>query len=110
MLVASLISSSTRTRGWLQDIRDRVAIARPDLTYKESLYWAIFKGGARGGGRAQLNPLVGEIRLFLLTPPSSDPALNRSPATKNYKRWKSLFTVKTEADVETAIRLITDFA
>jgi len=97
-----LVQSSTKTRSWLQSLRDRI----PELEYSEAKYYAAFKTGPPRRAVAYLNPAQRSIRVFLALDPS-ETDLRQTPSTSRWAaRFPSVFQIADEQDLARAGQLI----
>jgi len=102
-----LVSSSPKTREWLNVIKNDIKEKSSSLEYNESKYWASFRSLDRNRKVAYLQPFKNQIRLFVKLPLSFDNELEPAPSSGSWKEtYPSIFKIRSEQAIEKAIRLI----
>ena len=105
--VQNIVTSSPKTRAWLELIIAAITKQNPQLEYFESKYWAAFKNPISHRNIVYLQPTKKQIRLHTPLPLSYDDDLEASSATKHWAATcPSLFRMHSEFDVEKAVILI----
>jgi hypothetical protein len=105
--VASIVTSSAETRGWLELVISGVAEQLPALEYVESKYWGAFRNPATNRNVVYIQPTKKQIRVHTRLPLTFDEALEETSASKAWaKTCPSLFRLRSEFDVEKAVSLI----
>ncbi len=106
--VEILVRSPPETRNWLELIITGVATNTSQLEYVKSQFWGTFRNSATRRNVVYVQPTRKQIRLHMHLPLSYDDNLEATSASKHWaKTCPSLFRVKSEADIEKAISLIT---
>ena len=104
-----LITSSSTTLRWLDNIRVEIERRSPFLKYKEGKYWASFKSPKTNRNIAYLQPQKNQIRLFTRVKPSYDESLRPTPSSGNWaETYPSIFVIRSQNMIEKAIKLIVD--
>ena len=103
-----LIDSSSSTLRWLFKIKSIINDKIPSLIYKESKYWASLNNPETERNVVYFHPTSNQIRLFTKLDYNFDSFLQPSPSSKQWKEYPSIFTIKSEDDIEKAIELIID--
>jgi hypothetical protein len=102
-----IISSSDKTRGWLELIREKVAATMPYLKYEENLYWATFWNRDTRRNVAYLHPQVNQIRVFTKLPIIDGEPLKPTPSSANWlEELPSQFTLRSVNDIDKAVSII----
>jgi hypothetical protein len=101
-----LIDSSGSTLRWLSRIRLIINDKIPSLIYKEAKYWASLNNPETERNVVYFHPTSNQIRLFTKLDYNFDMVLQPSPSSKQWKGYPSIFTIKSEEDIEKAIELI----
>jgi len=100
---AKLVQSGPVTRGWLRVLHSELS----RFGYKESGYYASFRSDVKHRNFVQLNPVKNSIRLFTRLESRADGHLVDTPSTYKWADYyPSLFTIRSEADLEIAAGLI----
>jgi hypothetical protein len=101
-----LIDSSGSTLRWLSKIRSIINEKTPSLIYKEAKYWASLNNPETERNVVCFHPTSNQIRLFTKLDHNFDRVLQPSPSSKQWKVYASIFTIRSEEDIEKAIELI----
>ncbi len=105
--MASIVTSSAETRGWLELVISAVTEQLPTLEYLESKYWGTFKNPVTNRNVVYIQPTKRQIRIHTRLPLTFDEALEETSASKEWaKTCPSLFRLRNEFDVEKAVSLI----
>ena len=99
-----LITSSSITRQWLNNIVSEVKKRISSVRYKESKHYASLKNSATGKIFVHLNPQPHQIRLFTPLDQLYDTVLR--PSRSGWKHFLSVFVIKSEDMIDKAIDLI----
>ena len=102
-----LITSSSTTLQWLNNIRFEIERRSPFLEYKEGKYWASFKSLKTNRNIAYLQPQKSQIRLFVRINPSYEKSLQPTPSSGIWaEMYPSVFVMGSKNMIEKAIELI----
>jgi len=104
--MGKLIDSSGSTFRWLSKIKSIIHVKVPSLTYRESKHWASIHNPETGKNIVYFHPTSNGIMLFTKLNHMSDGVLQPSPSSKQWKAYPSVYTMRSEDDIDKAVQLI----